>query len=347
MPNEIIARRPSADNTLYTLQAGRGIAALAVVLHHADNAVSKQNAPLPEWLSTIFAYGYLGVDFFFVLSGFIIYYVNHSRTQQPGFASKYLKSRFVRVFIPYWPIGIAVAIAYMLLPGLASGANDWGWFSTLTLLPASEGPALAPAWTLQHEILFYAFALICLLLNRLLLLSIVAAIAVAAYSFALPGGYKALGLVDLEFLFGIVVAWCFINEKMMQNVVLALVGLALCVLFFIVDIRLYSVIFGLGLAFLLLPIVRAEAAGRFTIGPVLTLLGGASYAIYLIHYPLMSGLARLTSEWNMMAAFALLVTIATAAGIAYHKLFELPAIKLSRHWLDKVLPDKSAKPADS
>ncbi len=45
MPNEIAAKSPPADDTLITLQAGRGIAALAVLFHHARNG-AKWNAAL-------------------------------------------------------------------------------------------------------------------------------------------------------------------------------------------------------------------------------------------------------------------------------------------------------------
>ena len=334
MPNETVARNSPPTGTLKTLQAGRGIAAMAVLFHHVANGVQNKNGPLPDWLATLCSYGYLGVDFFFVLSGFIIYYVNHYRVDRPGFVRSYSVSRITRVYVPYLPVGIAVGIAYVVLPQLASGENHWDWFSTLTLLPGPEHPALAPAWTLQHELLFYLFALIAFLSGRFMLLSVLAAGAVTAASFAFPGSYKALGLVDLEFLFGITAAYCFIHGKLHQPLLLIALGLLSCAAFFYLDNRMLSVLFGLGLAFMLLPLVRAEAIGRVKIGAALMLLGNASYAIYLIHYPLISALTRVTLRLNELAAFALILIVATAFGIAYHLLFEKPALKLVKGWLD-------------
>lgn len=334
MPNEIIARKKPVSSTLYVLQAGRGIAALAVVFHHAEIALANKNTALPDWLATVFSYGYLGVDFFFVLSGFIIYYVNHDRVERPNFVRSYALSRFLRVFIPYWPVGLAMVAFYLALPQISSGVREWNWFSTITLLPSSAGPALGPAWTLQHEILFYAFALACFMMGRFLIPCLIAAATIIAYSWFVPGGYKALGLVDLEFGFGILIAWCFVNDKCRQNALLVGTGLAFCALFFVFGTRLTSVIFGLGLACLLLPAVRAEASGRIGIGPMLSLLGAASYAVYLVHYPLLSVVSRLTVGWNNFAAFALMIAASIIIGVIYHKLFELPAIGMVRRWLD-------------
>lgn len=330
MPVASANRAPPPGQTLLTLQAGRGLAALAVVFHHACNGVLKQGGELPQWLVTISGYGYLGVDFFFVLSGFIIYYVNHPRRERPGFARDYLRSRIVRVYVPYIPLGIAVGLAYLVLPGLASGQNDWGWFSTLTLLPSTSFPALAPAWTLQHEILFYAVALIAFLTRSFLKLALAAVVAVLTVRLVYPMSYKAFGLVDLEFLFGILAAWCFMNRRAESNVALVVAGLAMCATFFVLDDRMLSVVFGLGLALLLLPLVRAERAGLVKVGGTLVLLGEASYAIYLVHYPLVSGIARLATAHGSALSYLLIVVAAIAVGIAYHKLYELPALGFIR-----------------
>jgi peptidoglycan/LPS O-acetylase OafA/YrhL len=123
------------------LQAGRGIAALAVVVLHAHLYNPKY---------AIFALGVYGVDFFFLLSGFIIYHVYSAREMK---LRAYAKSRAIRIFIPYLPIGFASALAYA-----ASHHTGWSWFASLTLLPADSRPALAVAWSLQREMVFYCLA---------------------------------------------------------------------------------------------------------------------------------------------------------------------------------------------
>src|SRR5689334_3783110 len=137
--------------TIQSLQAGRGLAAFYVVLHHADLAAASFGASRTH--VAFFANGYLGVDFFFVLSGFIIYQstVGWQRT-----ASDYAVARFRRVYLPYLPIGIGIALLYAMDPSLSEGNRSWSWLPTLTLLPVSSDTALSVAWTLKHEILFYS-----------------------------------------------------------------------------------------------------------------------------------------------------------------------------------------------
>lgn len=48
MLNSNAEKSPHADETLLTLQAGRGIAALAVLFHHACNGILRQGGSLPD-----------------------------------------------------------------------------------------------------------------------------------------------------------------------------------------------------------------------------------------------------------------------------------------------------------
>jgi exopolysaccharide production protein ExoZ len=313
-----------------SLQVGRGLAALAVLLHHAEQSVARLVGELPDFISVPFSYGYLGVDFFFVLSGFIIYYVSHARVDDPKWPRRYTESRLTRVFLPYLPVGIAVALAYLALPNMASGENQWNWFSTLTLLPSSEGPALSPAWTLQHELAFYGVAFVCLYFRKVLLGCIIGGGAAIGYDLLVGGTFKSFSMIDLEFIFGIFAAWCFIKGKLQQNALLFVAGLVVAATYFLVDDRGFTVIFGLGVAMMLLPIIRTETAGYLKSGSTLILIGDASYSIYLLHHPMISVLVRALKDANPLIALAITIIAPLIAGIIYHKLFELPALKVAR-----------------
>jgi exopolysaccharide production protein ExoZ len=133
--------RGAGGQRIEALQAGRGLAALAVVVLHAHLYNPKH---------AILAFGVYGVDFFFLLSGFIIYHAYSTRELK---LAAYAKSRAMRIFVPYLPIGIATALAYA-----ASHHTGWSWFASLTLLPAEGRPALSVAWSLQREVIFYVLA---------------------------------------------------------------------------------------------------------------------------------------------------------------------------------------------
>lgn len=185
--------RQNAKHTIESLQAGRGIAALSVVLFHSALAGHDFGGPFLAF--DIFQYGYLGVDFFFVLSGFIIY---HSTVGRGRTLREYATARFRRVYLPYWPIGIAVALMYVTLPSLRHGSFPWGWPATLFLAPTDVRPALSVAWTLQHEVTFYViFGL--LYFARLLPVGLAA----WALGMIFHGRHVPFDIVNLEFLFGI------------------------------------------------------------------------------------------------------------------------------------------------
>jgi peptidoglycan/LPS O-acetylase OafA/YrhL len=323
--------------TLETLQAGRGLAALAVVCFHFNQYAGAIVAPLPAWLSRPMALGYLGVDFFFVLSGFIIYYTNAARAADPGWGRAYAVNRLSRIYVPYWPIGLAVAAGYSLFPTLRSGYAFWGWVSTVTLLPVGPPPALSIAWTLQHEILFYAIAFVLLRQRLVLAGSLVWA---AVILLLVPLGFwrwtPGLSLLDLEFLFGIAAAWYCLSRSPGREVLLAVAGSITILLWLSVPADSPSVLFGLGLALLVPAIVRAELAGKLRVGKPWRLLGDSSYAIYLVHLPLMSVVVRLCRGLDPFAAAALVLLASIAAGLAFHKLFELPALAVARRRLAAV-----------
>jgi peptidoglycan/LPS O-acetylase OafA/YrhL len=82
---------------LLSLQVGRGVAATVVLLHHAAYATGLFVEPLPALLTTVFHRGLLGVDFFFVLSGFIILNAHYDDPQAFVAFKLYAFKRIVRI----------------------------------------------------------------------------------------------------------------------------------------------------------------------------------------------------------------------------------------------------------
>ena len=64
------------ESKIQSLQVFRGLAATAVVAHHANLSTAAFVGVVPRGVSDVFNLGLLGVDFFFVLSGFIIMYAH-------------------------------------------------------------------------------------------------------------------------------------------------------------------------------------------------------------------------------------------------------------------------------
>jgi len=312
----------SSSMTIKTLQAGRALAALAVVfLHAVESAVAFTNGT-PDWIRQISSFGYLGVDFFFVLSGFIMAHI-HDHDRQ---ISSYARSRMVRVFVPYLPIGLAMAAIYTLAPGLSAGAREWTWLASASLLPGTGEPALIVAWTLQFELLFYAVFGAFLALRRPLLgVALWAAVAAVCYIFAdTLNGTQFVGLIVIEFLFGMIAAGMVRNGFFRHTALAAFVAFFAYVLMGATESN--RTIFALATAFAIVGFVRAEQRGVLVVPKIFLFLGGASYSIYLVHNPVAALMARLTDTW--WVAIVTGVTVGTAMGIAYHLLVERPALAL-------------------
>jgi peptidoglycan/LPS O-acetylase OafA/YrhL len=311
---------------LDTLQAGRAIAAIAVAFHHAAQSAATFGGALPPWFSAITDRLYLGVDFFFVLSGFIIYHISQGQKPDNAWALNFFASRAFRIYVPYLPIGIIVALAYTLLPGISSADREWSWFASITLIPSADDAALIVAWTLRHEITFYALFLIAYR-ARLLWQGVAlwaALIAVSSLTDLSATASFLLSPINLEFIFGMVAAWAFRSGRMLHTTLpggLAVLGYVL--LGATPELRC---LFALGTALLMLSFVRAEQAGRLELVRPIRFLGDASYSIYLVHAPLIALLARAGGPWFM--AVPLLVGCGVLSGLAYYLMWEQPTLKI-------------------
>ncbi|EMB17746.1 acyltransferase family protein [Rhodopirellula europaea] len=327
---------------IYSLQVGRAVAAVAVLLHHlAVDAPPLLGVDEPRFFQ-VFHFGYLGVDFFFVLSGFIICYSTINSKRETTFI-RFAWMRINRIFTPYLPVGVAMAVAYTMLPGLSNSARSWGWLTTVTLIPTELPPALSVAWTLKHEIMFYLFFAVCLRIGKLekgfivwasmIVLSMVA----SNVDFESPVLDQFLSPINLEFVFGFFVARLIAHDKSMRPIRCILgAAIMLGVWCFLGAERSESWIFGLAIAFLLHLIVTNELQLEYESPGALVYLGNASYSIYLVHLPVMAVSLRLLHrfESSLGGAFGLTAAACMIAGCVYHSTFESPAVRFFNRQLD-------------
>jgi peptidoglycan/LPS O-acetylase OafA/YrhL len=324
-----------------SLQIGRAIAAVLVVIYHAMFAAEPFVGHIPNAMRIIASRGYLGVDFFFVLSGFIILYSNRNIIDRRKWILKYAEARVFRVFVPYLPIGLGIALIYTVLPALSDSDRTWSWLSTLTLLPVGE-PALIVAWTLQFEIVFYLIFWLAISIGRpVAIFALWLAVIVAHfYGFAPWLPEPVAGLICVEFFFGVAAAWVVLGrwaDTMAGNVGLATVGavitFAACNMEGETAVR---ILIAAAVACVVVPIVRQDLAGKLTAAPrLLLLLGSASYAIYLVHNPIISVIARFGRRFALAPwqAMVVLFVVPTLIGVAYHLSFERPVLDMLRRRL--------------
>jgi exopolysaccharide production protein ExoZ len=160
-------------NKLAFIQFLRGIAALLVLLHHATIGGVGYRFGQP-FCYGLFKDGWAGVDFFFVLSGFIIVYIHSGDIGVHGKLKTFVLKRLVRIFPVYWIALLPLIPAVLLFPYLrpASSTDVLVVIKSFFLFPQSS-PILSVSWTLSCELLFYSLFALLIYKWRLFLPAIV------------------------------------------------------------------------------------------------------------------------------------------------------------------------------
>lgn len=196
----------SARTELRALTGVRGIAAWFVVLYHIRLSIPA----LPESWLAVFAKGYLAVDFFFLLSGFVIWlsWGEKLRRQGPSVIPAFLRKRVARI----WPLHLlmlAVAIALASLFALTDRADpgnypfaqlplhilllqNWGFTDRLTWND--------PSWSISAELGAYLlFPLLTLAIDWRRVPSVVVTAAIVALCVLLHASMARGGAMTLGF----------------------------------------------------------------------------------------------------------------------------------------------------
>lgn len=337
-----------------SLQALRAFAAILVVFYHVNHSFFSQSKYFVDRpFGSFFDFGHAGVQFFFVLSGFIIFSAHRrdigDRTQFASFVWK----RVRRVYPVYWIVLLFVAPMFLLVPSLGSGMERQPGVlldSALLMHLAGSGSTIVlVSWTLFHEILFYAVFSLLIINRRLGTVALVAWFAgsVCAGNPDLnPHGFEFLfSSLHLLFGMGIAAAWYTRNRVCAFPAMTALLGAAL---FFGTGLEeVYgahlpfdasSLLYGAGSSIAIVAAVELERQGRLRVPNVLLYLGNASYSIYLAHVLALSVLAKLAVmvEQHVAVPHAIiylgLVAGATIAGIGLHEGVEKPVLSLLGQW---------------
>jgi peptidoglycan/LPS O-acetylase OafA/YrhL len=307
-----------------TLDGLRGIAAVIVVVWHADN--------IGPWAPR---FGYLAVDLFFLLSGFVV-----AHTYEPRFCLGMSKVNFIALRIlrlyPLYLVGLLIGtVTAILLPSALAPADiSSAFLLNLFILPSYAVPRDTflfyldgPLWSLFFEfwIANILFAQFRNMLDRrfLTLIIIVCAVGVMiserAY-YKLIGGFSwddfwpGFARVGFSFFLGVGIARFYATRppQLALPSWLFLAGLPI-VLSIPIEGRIAH-LYELACVFFVFPAMVYWAADAIEAKSWINkALGDASYALYTIHVPLLTvvfwGMNSLSIQpnWEIQMLFVTLV----------------------------------------
>jgi exopolysaccharide production protein ExoZ len=345
------------NKKLELIQALRGIAAILVVGYHIGTLYSLNL----NWLvfNNAFKFGHIGVVFFFVLSGFIIYYTHYNDWGKPLQLSSYIYRRFMRIFPVYWIIlSLKLFIKHIDLLSI---------LLAFSLIPIKI-PYVNVSWTLSYEILFYAcFGILIYRLNNytktlfLILISIIFVrilITLTGYNINFDNFYLSFLFNPhiIEFALGILAGYIVIKKKAVKwRSSLLICGIfifSLNALLTVLSVntiaagmnatpyyqatKIYcfletnaSVFFGLPFFLIVIGAAMIDLYDSIRVPKLFLKIGDASYSIYLVHAILINNItlklfAINTSYLNYTILPVMIASV--LAGYCFHLIIEKPIL---------------------
>lgn len=286
----------------------RGLAALWVVFYHI---VGRLEEHVNHSFLILISQGYLAVDFFFILSGFVLA-MNYQNKFENGFKIAdfviFIKKRVARIY----PLHIIMLFAFTLFPLVFlffdrefsfSGRYDiYGLILSIFLMNSWFGSELywnVPSWSISTEMLAYLlFPMFVILFAKLkttvkILASILTLLFFIWLIFSVFGAKNLgdaipqLGWVRcvLEFCIGMQIFNLLSNRSFNDKNLLITVffSLILCVSLILLGEKNYSYM-PLLLSASLIIFIKVELSFSFRTPRVFYWLGEISYSVYLSHY---------------------------------------------------------------
>jgi peptidoglycan/LPS O-acetylase OafA/YrhL len=333
-------RRPHIDS----LTGLRFFAALYVVLFHNQIALATKHHA-SKALATFLGHGYLAVSFFFVLSGFVLTYNYGDRWRETSFRN-FIVARFARIY-PVYVLALILQLPYWHAATVRSTLAVIFMVQSWTVMP-SELPAAwnYPAWTLSIEWFFYlCFPLLLRGVEKVknktaaLWITCFISIAVGGVQVAIGGrvswftSHIPMPLLRLpEFYLGMQLAQYQPKRAFSVRMPLLISVVATLLLLVLNTHRFVTLIIVPFAAIIWLLANKYSPLRQALESKVLVLLGGASYAIYLLQDPTRHWLeAWARHQLEVIVATFLYIPVLILVGICVFVGFEEP----TRRWIRK------------
>ncbi len=325
---------------LMSLELGRFAAASLVVIAHLiyeTNLFASPAARLsPRWDAT----GIFGVEYFFVLSGFVMLLTHAGDFGRLAAVPRFFWRRLCRIFPVYWLI-LPLPLVMFLPPHTAAGEL----LGIVTLWSPDATRYINPSWTLRYELTFYLVfglsllpvigrAILCMWIFVLTWTVLPVAVQNATFH---PVRYwirksqvfqpdLLIQALDLFFVAGLLAALAYLVLPLGRRGGVLLVALAAMLLIGAaptVDFYLrYPAGTGIlaidgGFGALILGLATLERSGTFQVGRWAGWLGDMSYPLYMVHLPLVVFIGSRLSFMPPVSRGGLFLLLILGLGLVY------------------------------
>jgi exopolysaccharide production protein ExoZ len=336
--------RRSGGRVIENIQCLRAVAAALVVFVHLEVFLRALG---------LAAFGYGGVDLFFVISGFIMV---HTTRRKPVGPAAFLVQRLLRIAPLYWLLTCAVYAVALVAPSLlgATSTDPTQLVESLLFVPfrKSSGaiyPVLFVGWTLNYEMFFYVLFAVGLLAPKRehgVLAVMAALVALAVLGRVLPSEAAAYTFytdpIVLEFGFGMALALYGTRLRVSSTgarralLALGLLGILATATLALVLPDVHRVLtYGVPAAVVVTVAVTLHQSGTSLSNRALLALGNASFALYLTHPFVTQAATKVASKLGLGPAVAVMdaaVTFVAVCGVGLlaHLALERPLTRACR-----------------
>jgi len=321
------------DNVQYL----RAFAAINVVLFHIIGHTHIDQKYTTVFLKLLTGWGQNGVDLFFVISGFIMIYIQNLKARTPV---SFILERIRRIVPIYWLFNFVMVALVLIFPSSFNTTKfNVSWILTsLFFVSGYAGfinPFLLPGWTLEVEMLFYALFFISLFLKKLRLQVLVMLMLIVGASVILQS------YIMLEFALGILIGTLYTHRKLNYKIAISCLIIGSVSLLATIShselVVSYRFIFwGLPSSLILIGLLYIKQIKNRFWG----LLGDASYSIYLIQVFSIPVFFKMMNKFyngqqgeslinDVIVLLCLVFTV--IPGVIFYKLIEKPIFM----WLKK------------
>lgn len=346
----------------------RFVAIMLVVVFHLHKYLLKTTdgyavPPSQDWLGRITIHWHLGVELFFIISGFVLalpFAAHRLCGAAPVSLKAYLLRRVTRLEPPY----LLTLVLFFFLAITFAGETSAGllphlFASAFYVHNATYGAVnvINPVmWSLEIEVAFYLamplLALFFAVSDPWRRRSLIAGTAIAAIGWQAVVGDRHPPLFLLSriqyFLMGLLLADIYLTEwkeaprRQFRWDLVSVAGWPLLFLLWTMPLARHFV-FPFAALLLFVAVFRGRLTSALFRNPWLVTIGGMCYTIYLLHFPFMNAVARNTKGiyftryfWvNLLLQAALFVPLLLAASAVFFAFVERPC--MDKHWPTRLM----------